>query len=197
MKIQYKQWLSSPFLIGFLLFLALLPTLFSLFHLVQARSDIELVKGRLSALKAHVAFVQRSKHQEIERIEKLKKADPAYLEKEIESVVLLESEIKRLQAIPSDRAAERLRFLKEGRNSLRLIESNFRKRPPFQESDVKLERSIEVDAEDLKHLLSKIEMAPAPELAIKKFELTRKASSPQEEVYQINFELIKREFLHE
>lgn len=194
---RFKHIFFSPLVFYSALVVALLPSFFCLLHFFQAHGDLAQLQGRLSALKSHSAYVQRAQEQEIIRLQRLKEANPAYLEQQLESLLFLEGEIKRLQVITSDRGTERLHFLRDGRNSLRFIEQNFRKKHPFQETDVRTEHPVEMDAEDLKRFLARIEEIQAPELRFKLFELSRKTPSPQEEVYLVNFELIKRELIRE
>lgn len=185
-----------PFFSYFLLSCGTLPSVFCLLYFFHARLKLQELEERLTSLTMHMALSEKTKSEGDKRLEKLKTADPAYLEKALVGLTFLEAEIKRLQLIKNDPSAKRLRFFKEGANSLRFIEENFCEKPPFQEIDVRLEHPVEMDSEDLKKLLNRIEEAEAPELVIKRFELSRKSPSPQEEVYLINFELIKRELLH-
>lgn len=185
-----------PILSYFLMCSGLFPAIFCLLYFFYARIDQQELREKLNSLTMHTTLVEKTKLEEDKRLEKLKTADPAYLEKVLAGLVFLEAEIKRLQLVKTDPNVKRLRFFKERANSLQFIEENFRENLPFQETDIRLDHPVEMDSEDLKKLLKGIEEIEAPELVIKKFELSRKSPSPQEEVYLINFELIKRELLH-
>jgi len=190
---RWKQLLHSPWTLGCLCLVALLPTLFCLLRFFSSQEELQLLEGRVAAISAHKMFLSRAKAQEADRLEKLKGADPAYLEKELESLRFLEPETRRLQLL--EKNGPRLHFLKDGGNVLRLVEQNFRKKPPFQEADVHLEHGIEMDTEDLKRLLLKVEGVQAPELTFLTFQLSKKPLSEGGEVFLVQFKLMKRELV--
>ena len=136
-------------------------------------------------------------------------ADPFYLDKHLETLVFLESEIKRLEAVCQSTscdptAKKRLHFLKEGDNKLLFAEQQIQQSESFREVEERQQNSIEMNAEDLKKLLSRIEgvtiedaspCSHPPQLIIKSFELTKKASQRQEDHFLVNMFLLKREGL--
>ncbi len=132
----------------------------------------------------------------------LKKADKQYVDKHLETLSLLESEAKRLQALSlyrKENAAllQRLEFLKEGKNRLVFIEKQRRQTQGLQEIEEKLQHLVECNDDDLKKMIDLIEKEEEgkPQLLVKEFDLTRKKTPFDEEVYAIDLELIKRESL--
>jgi hypothetical protein len=190
---RLKPFFRSPLLRFCFCLSALLPTVGCLLYFFHAKEQLEQLEGRVAAIDAHKMFLCRAKAEQADRLQKLQKGDPAYLEKEVESLQFLQTEVKRLQVLGSGKNSARLHFLQGGGNTVRLIEHNFRKKPPFQEADARTEHSVEMDTEDLKKLLSKLEGVSAPELTISQFQLNKKTISASEEVFVVYFELIKRE----
>jgi len=137
----------------------------------------------------------------------LREADRKYLEEKLETLVFLQPEMKRLQALSLHRKdpemlLQRLDFLKSGKNQLVFVEGERRNLSGSIEVEEKTQHPIEINDEDLKRLLVLIEGRPIdpysppqgrPHLAVKNFDLSKKKSPLDEEVYVVNFELIKRE----
>jgi hypothetical protein len=189
---------SAP--IPFILFLC--NFIFGLQHLNELEEEMERI------------HVRSSQQQEIQRMESslmasLKHPDPHYLEKNIETLSFLLSEVKKIEMLQSDvledeRIGKRLQFLKEGSNRLVFSEEQIRTNEVFREIEEKQQHPIEMNEEDLKKLLCLIEgitiwpygpKEGRPQLIIKDFKLSKKEISPQEKVFVVSMQLIKRENL--
>lgn len=182
-----------------LLALFLLPLLCLLLFYQNKRSRLEELKSTIAALE--VSARQAAKEKELQK-ELEATVDPHFLDKYVESLVFLEPEIKRLQALHThhpnnDSLAKRLYFLKEGQNKLTLIEEK-RDRNGIEQ---KLQHPIEMNEEDLKKLLVLVEgvlihpyipKKERPDLAFLEFDLSKKQGFGEEEVYVVDFTLVKR-----
>jgi len=140
-------------------------------------------------------------------LDELHQTDRSYLEKHLESFVLLEPEIRRLQATLQHQKeklilSKRLEFLKNGNNRICFAEEKRRSSDAFQEVEEKLDHSVEMNEEDLKKLLALIEgvsippyhpLPGKPQLIFREFNMTKQLTFSEEEVYVIDFKLLKRE----
>lgn len=208
---KFKKRLSHPLLPFLLLPLALLPSLCLIAHFFIRLNTCGDLENRIYALQRKSALLQLKKQEGEFFAKKLKSADHYYIDKHLENLTFLESDIRTLQVFiqnnPEDeRAKKRMQFLKEGANQLRFSEQNIKNLQGMQEVEEIQQYPVEMNEEDLKKVLSRIEdvtiasFCPGekpPQLIIKNFELTRKKIKEQEQVYLINLQLIKRESPHE
>jgi hypothetical protein len=134
-------------------------------------------------------------------------SDPYFLDKEIESICFLTVEKKQLKewlshpAISNkDKLNRRIQFIESGENRLSFIEEEIQVSKICKETIEKQRHPIEVDGDDVKNLLAKIEdpsMDPKrrPQLLICNFSMTKKSTPLQNEVFEITMDLLKREFI--
>lgn len=139
----------------------------------------------------------------------IKESDPKYLQKELETLPLLESELKRLETIlvhhkENPTLNQRLTFLKSRQNQFALKEIQRRTGDLFQEVELTLDHPVEMDDEDLKKTLASIEGIPVsshptkqgrPQILIREFDLTKEINNLGEEIFLIQCNLLKRESL--
>src|SRR5262249_25946789 len=135
-------------------------------------------------------------------LNKFKTADRYYIDKYLESLTFLESDLKRLQGAlqndPNDEwSKKRMKFLNEGTNRLRFYEQNQKLVQNVQEVEEVQQASIEINTEDLKRILARIEeiqIGPylsgqnPPQMIIKNFELIKKSLKENEETYLLNLQ---------
>lgn len=191
-----KKQFSSPLILAMLLALALLPSFYCLLSYFREREELLLLQGKVCALRSHKTYIEKAQSQDLERLEKLRRADVNYLQKEIEPLLFLRAEKKRLHVLSSSLHSQIQSADEEEKNRLIFIQKSLQPKPPFQETLYQIKHPVELNLEDLKILLTKLEKCSAPEFRFKRFELLRKALSPTEEVFSIQFELIKRELLN-
>lgn len=132
--------------------------------------------------------------------------DPIYLERHIESIEPLQSEVESIQSLLSDKKflndtsiLNRLNKLTGESNRLRFTESNIQTHPLFQEAIEKLNQPVELNTQDLLQILNLIERdhkktLNQPHLIITDFELEKKVINTSREVFQVNFTLLKRTY---
>jgi hypothetical protein len=137
--------------------------------------------------------------------------DHFYIDKNLETLSLLEPEIESLKIIldndnlPADEnIKKRLETLVGGGNSLVFTEGVVQSSPSFQDVTETLVHPVEVNIADLQQILCRIEGIPIgpckpppnrPQLIILDFRLDKKTSSEKNEVFLLNLKLLKREFL--
>ncbi len=157
-----------------------------------------------AALQARSSMEARAK--KIRFLERYGKCEPYFINQHLETLPLLQKEyqeLRRMQSHPgcSDQAAlsQRIAFLQGPQNRLRFAEESVRSSSKVKETEEKLRYPVEIDGDDLNHLLSLIENIPiaefspypaSPQLLIQDFVLSKKDLS----VYNLNLALLKREF---
>ncbi len=134
--------------------------------------------------------------------------DPYFIDRRIESFPLLEKELIKLNtllnhpAFPECRSIkDRFEFLKE--NRLSFTEENIQSSGKIKEVEEKLRRPVQMDETDLQKILTLIEdlpsepsdrETPVPQLVIKEFRLKKIETQLETELFEVQMDLIKREF---
>lgn len=190
--------------------LALLPIFFSLVFYISSHNEIRAVNNQIntSLMLAETKETKQAINRSVR--ENYREADRFYIDKNIETITLLEPEIKSLQEIVNnknfagdERVKRRLDFLTGPDNKILMVEGNIQTYPLFQEVISTLSRPVEINVDDLKQLLSLMEgvdippytpAADRPQLIVLDFKLTRKEGEEGNEVYQLNMKLLKREY---
>lgn len=138
-------------------------------------------------------------------------ADHFYIDKNLESLTLLEPEIESLRNMTlnpnfndDENVKKRLEALSGAANRLSFTEGVVQSSPVFQEVTETLVHPVEVNVNDLRHVLCLIEgisignCTPPPnrpQLIVLDFKIDKKNVSEKNEVYLLNLKLLKREFL--
>ncbi len=134
-----------------------------------------------------------------------------YIDQEIETIKPLKDEVEILNKVLSlgfhaqeDLFRRRLQFHQNGQNAISFVEGSVKSYTGFQETQESLAHPIEVDSNDIKAILSRIEgvnfdpenpIAPQrPHLIITDWKMEKK-KGPTQEVWAVDIKLIKREYL--
>lgn len=134
-----------------------------------------------------------------------------YIDQHIETISPLRDEVETLQKALSlgfhpaeDQFRKRLQFHQSGQNAISFVEGSVKAYPDFQETQESLAHPVEVNLDDIKAILSKIDgvcfnqdMAlpeQRPHLIITDWKMEKK-KTPVQEVYTLDIKLIKREYL--
>lgn len=191
--ILFFAFLLAPFAISSLF-------LFSRFmHLLSSEEAIDR-----AALQARSAIEKREKRTRF--FERYAKCEPYFINQHLETLPLLQKELHQLQQMKHHpgcnnqaSVSQRIVFLKGPQNHIRFAEENVRSSTKVKETEEKMQHTVEIDGDDLNHLLSLIENMPigtflpypsSPQLLIQDFLLSKKDPS----VYKLNLALLKREF---
>lgn len=200
-----KILFSNPILFS----LCLIPTLLALWLLQVKKQDLKIAQIKIEEI--HKKAIEIDRHNEINAaiFAQIKGCDPKYLQKELATIPLLESELRRLETIlvhHKDNAIlhRRLDFLKSGQNNFSLNEAKRRTGEQFQEVDLSLAHPVEMDDEDIKHMLTFIEGIPInnyptkqgrPQLLIRNFDLVKETNNLGEDIFLVKCNLLQRESL--
>lgn len=197
-------------LLIYLILLGLLPFFFVLFNYYSKKSKLNEIQTSLEYVKQKAYTLEQKQAHNVALRNHYRNADHFYIDKYLESITLHEPEIENLKAImkdknfTSDKALEkRYEFLTGPANRISFIEGIVQTYPFFQETTETLSHPIEVNVEDIKKILSRIEgikigkYAPGPnppQLIILDFKLDKKSSDHDHDVYLLNMKLLKREY---
>ncbi len=199
----------SPFSLCLVLVAAPVPFLIFLFNFFFGLQKLEQLEKEMERIHTKMVVMQESQKKESILLSALKNPDPHYLDKHVETLTFLLPEIKKLETIQlegpeEEQIAKRLQQLKDGGNRLRFSEEQIRANELFRETEEKQQQPIELNEEDLKQLLCLIEGVTIwpygpkegrSQLIIQDFKLARKELLPNEKVYVVTMQLIKRENL--
>lgn len=208
LEVAIKKWIFHPYAP---LLLGLIPCILVLFLHFKNLNSLNSLQEDALYLKSKHHWTESKSKIESDLLAQMSQADRSYLENQIESLQFLEPEIKKLGALlqtdpNQEEQKARFDFLNSGKNALRLRQENFQRVGKIQEMEARQVHPVEMNREDLKELLARIENVKIeehlpgnrpPDLLIKQFELVKKPLPSNEEVFLVNLELIKRESLHE
>lgn len=206
--LQIKKHLLHPYAFLSLLILAPLPFLYFLSLFYFHVQELNALEERLEIIHFKALNLRLQKEKETSFFTQINQADHYYIDKNLETLSFLEPEIKKYKTKSSEAETEdslfnRIKFLEES-NRLFFTEEGIRQNEQLQEVEERQQNPVEVNEQDLKKLLTLVEGVAIPpftpknnrpQLIIKNFELSKKTLSPQDHVFVVNMQLIKREKL--
>jgi hypothetical protein len=134
--------------------------------------SFQILEERYAALKSKQKKIDQEDAKVASFVDQLNKADPHYLENQLEPL------------------------------KLRFVEETFRVADRVQETEMRLQQPVELTEEELKQLLVVLDRIPLdahavagqpPQLLIKQLHLSKKPLSRTNSLYLLNMQLIKRE----
>jgi hypothetical protein len=181
----------------------------SLFLLLQFMELKEMEdRFQTTSLKESVALQRKARKEAF--LNRYSQFNPYFLNQKIEALQFLKEEKEYLELLTqkgliprNDQIQERLHFLSSPENRLSFIEENIRTSPKIKETDEKQKHPVQMNEEDLAELLSLLEdiqIGPylpslqSPQFLIRNFHLKKTISSLQTPVFEVELELLKREF---
>jgi hypothetical protein len=195
----------------YLLCLGLLPLMLVLFLFLGQKSELEELQNTLEGIEHQALIKEKKQSLNLAVRQHFRDADHFYIDKHLETLTFLDSEIEQLQKIiqdknfaDDDRVKKRLELLTGEGNALTFSEGVVQTFPLFQETAETLVHPVEVNSTDVQKILARIEgvkmgeFTPGPhlpQLVITEFKLDKKKVNDKNEVYLLNLKLIKREFL--
>ncbi len=187
---------SNPLLV---LALGMIPLCLVVFRLEQKNMQIQAWTRKISDLEERAISSKTPNLLKIPSGSRLSKAIRSTFLKSVETLPLLTPELSRVQALakqyPSNSALqERLSFLQGDKNRIRFTQQAERSGSFFQETEHKMQNSVQMNENDLIKFLTAIEAdsKDRPLLIIKEFELKKLKEKADETVYNVQAELIKR-----
>ena len=194
----------------YILIVALLPVLLSSAYVMTRLKNLDDLNQEYDSLKETLLFKDQRQASNKKVRAYFKDADHFYIDKELETLSFLEPEIEVLQKIVSQKnfpddegIKKRLEFLMGSGNDLVFNEGVVQNYGPFQEVLETQAHPVEINVNDLKKILSRIEgieiadneiLKSRPQLLILDFKLDKKTSPDKNETYQLSMKLLKREF---
>lgn len=197
-------------LLLYCILLGLLPFLFVLFQFHMRNNQVNEVQDTLDYVQQKVYSFEEKQSQNIAVRNHFRNADHFYIDKYLEPMTFLEPEIENLRLIIQDKnfandknVEKRLEFLTSPANHLSFVEGVVQNYPFFQETTETLSHPVEVNVDDIKKILARVEgikigkYEPGPnrpQLVILDFKLDKKKGAQSNDVYLLNMKLLKREF---
>lgn len=191
--------------------LGFIPLVFMSLLFFSENNRIEEFSESLNTLRDQIFIKEKKQALNVAVRQHFRDADHFYIDKYLETITLLDPEIETLQKIANDknfandeRIKKRIEFLTGPSNSILFSEGTVHTFPFFQETIETLIHPVEVNANDIKNILSRIEgvsigkYSPGPnrpQLIIVDFRLDKKKITQKNEVYILDTKLVKREFL--
>jgi hypothetical protein len=198
-------------LLAYILVAGLIPFILVVFNFMNKLSSINSIENTEQLIDMIGANLEKKQALNIAVRNNYLDADHFYIDKNLENLQFLTPEIEGLEKVmtnknfPDDEnIKKRLEFLQSGGNTLVFSEGVVQSNPFFQEVLETLVHPVEVDADDIREILAKIEgqqirnYAPGPnrpQLIILEFKFDKKQLSEKNEIYLLNMKLLKREFV--
>ena len=190
--------------------LLLIPFILSGSFLLSRHSSQQQLEARFAdATKKGKAALQKKTRKE-KFIYRYSKSGPFFLDRQIEALSFLEKEQETLQsmiqhpAVQSKRMLkERLEFLTSEANRLVFTEENIRTSSQIKETEEKQRLPVQMSEEDLQRLLTAVEdlavgqnqpLSQTPQLLVRDMKIKKIENPLHSEVYEVEMELLKREW---
>ena len=189
-----KNLKGNPWLVP----LFLLPLCLVLWTLHRKNECLSEAAEKVDIMEQKASSAERLLDKQQQVWSAAQKSNPQYLSSVVEALPLLAPELHRVQALarqsPENTSLqERLSFLQGDSNRIRFIQQAERSGKFFQETELKMQNTVQMNEDDLKKFLSAIEIdQDRPLLIIKEFELKKQKEKADETVYNIKAEIIKR-----
>lgn len=198
-------------LLLYLLLAGMLPILFAWLTFSSQLNSVSDLENNI--LRVQEQAYSREKKQSVNMAVRsyYRDADHFYIDKNLETLTLLEPEIESLRSMSTnpnfnddENIKKRLDALTGPANKISFTEGVVQSSPIFQEVTETLVHPVEINVENLREILCYVEgisigtCTPPPnrpQLIILDFKLDKKNVSEKNEVFQLNLKLLKREFL--
>lgn len=198
-------------LLVYILIAGLVPFFLVLMNFMSQQATVSAIDTNIQMIGMIGANIEKKQALNIAVRNNYLDADHFYIDKNIENLQFLTPEIEGLEKVmtnknyPDDEnIKKRLEFLQSGGNTLVFSEGVVQSNPFFQEVLETLVHPVEVDADDIREILAKIEGIPIrnyapgpnrPQLIVLEFKIDKKQMSEKNEIYLLNMKLLKREFV--
>ena len=204
-----NSFISSALKFWIFITIAVLPLLLSFFFLFMHWQEITSLEERVDDLANIAEKSLKKRSLKFMTLKKYSNSNPYYLNHYLEPLLFCENEIHLLNRLSyhpafskNEQIKERLVFLKS-ENTMKFAEESTNSTSFLKETEEHLCTPIQIDIHDLEKILSLIEgrqinehIPPKerPQLFIKSFSLTKKRTISSNEIFDIEMQLIKREF---
>lgn len=190
-------------LLIYLVVLGAVPLIGVLIHTSAKRKEWAAVSEQMMELQNY--SIHTSRKQMVNRTVRAlySEAEHMYLENQLEPLAFLKKEKEALEHLFSsptftgnEAAEKRYHFLTSRANHFEWIQGSIQAAEGIQQAELLLAHPVEVDAQDIKEILTRIEgnRKGKPQLIITDFKLSKKGLPNANEVFEFNMKLLKREF---
>lgn len=191
--------------------LGILPVILALGYVWKQSETVETLQAMIDNVEQKAISYKQRQSVNMAVIDHYRDADHFYIDKYLETLNFLEPEVEALQKIvnhknfPGDPAIKkRFDFLNGTGNNIAFTEGVVQSYPLYQETTETLTHPIEVNVEDIKKILARVEGVEIggykpgpnkPQLIILDFKMDKKSEQNGNEIYNVNMKLLKREYL--
>lgn len=195
----------------YLMLAGLIPIIIGWLSFSSELEQTRTLDNQLWSLQEQAYSRERKQAANMAVLSHFRDADHFYIDKYLETLAFLEPEIESLKNMSSnpnfpedENIKKRLDLLTGTENSMVFTEGVVQSTPIFQEVTETLVRPVEVNVNDLKQILCRIEgislagcIPPPnrPQLIVLDFKIDKKTVSEKNQVFLLNLKLLKREFL--
>lgn len=189
----------------------IIPVIIAWLSFSSTLERIRQVEWRIWSIQEQAYSRERKQSANVAVLNHFAHADHFYIDKNLETMSFLDPELESMRKIQGDpnypddeNIKKRIDSLTGTNNMMVFTEGVVQSTPLFQEVTETLVHPVEVDVDDLRKILCRTEgvsigeCVPSqdrPQLIILDFKLERKNISENNDVYQLNLKLLKREFL--
>lgn len=202
------EGISQGRMLLYIMIVCMLPIIYIGYRVNAANNRVDRLVVRLETVQQH-AYLNEQKQAPNRAVRKMfQDADRSYLDKHVDTIVLLKDEVDLLEKItnnptiaPDPRLTSRLDALKK--NTIQFSEGAVDSYPFFKEVTETLAKTVEVNNDDIREILSVVEGVDIgaehpdprrPQLIFTEFKLEHKPGPRQGLLYSLNMKLIKREY---
>jgi len=198
-------------LLLYTMILGVLPVLFVLGYLWNESRTIDQLRMRIESVESKAISYKQRQSVNLAVIDHYRDADHFYIDKYIEILTFLEPEIEAIQKIVNNKnfpgdanIKKRYDFLTGSSNSIVFTEGIVESFPLYQETTETMTHPIEVNVADIKKILARVEGGEIgsykpgpnrPQLIILDFKIEKKKQENENEIFNLNMKLLKREYL--
>ncbi len=191
--------------------LGLIPFGCAILYFMNQQANFDATQERLFTVSTLAAVQKKKQTVNLAVKNHFREANHFYIDKYLETLEFLEPEVESLQKVlknknfaDDENIKKRLDFLTGQTNHLVFTEGVVQSTPVFQETTETLVHPVEMNIQDIKKVLAKIEGVPLiaeelapdrPQLLILDFKMEKKKINERNEVFLVNLKLLKREFL--
>ncbi len=195
----------------YLMLVGLIPIIISWCMFSNKLDSVNMLQHQVWSLQEQAYNREKKQTANMAVLHHFRDADHFYIDKNLETLVLLEPELESLRKIlnqsdfpPDEPMKKRIDFLSGPGNNMVFTEGIVQSTPLFQEVTETLAHPVEIDIANLQHILCLVEGVSfgdctpppnRPQLIILDFKIEKKNVSEKNEVFLLNLKLLKREFL--
>lgn len=194
----------------YLLILGILPMVWAFTHVSGKLRRVGSIITQVDTIHSFASLQDKRQERNRAVIEVHRDADHFYIDKHLETMRFLETEVAALQKLTNQEAtagneavSRRFEHLVKN-NKMQFVEGVVQTTTSYQETTETLATPVEIDASDLREILAKIDgitigpygpASKSPQLLVLSFKITKQTSPQKNEVFLLNLKLLKREFL--